>query len=92
MFLEFFFFFFTPACQLMLNPNNPSCANLFVIVLFIISKCRQIALDYWKKVGFQWESENEDDLKDKKDFGDPYPSFYPAGGEVFSQFSTYCMF
>lgn len=42
---------------------------------------RQIALDYWKKVGFQWESENEDDLKDKKDFGDPYPSFYPAGVE-----------
>lgn len=69
----------------MLNPNNRSCAISFVIVnlcSFIISKCRQIALDYWKKVGFQWERENEDDLKDKMDFGDPCPSFYPAGGEA----------
>nr|DBA19487.1 TPA: hypothetical protein GDO54_015320 [Pyxicephalus adspersus] len=44
-------------------------------------KYRQIALDYWKKIGMQWERENEDDLKDKMDFSDPSPSIYPSGVE-----------
>ncbi|XP_018423410.1 PREDICTED: dynein assembly factor 5, axonemal [Nanorana parkeri] len=58
------------------------------LIPLLLSSCgdeipdiRQIALDYWKKIGLQWERENEEDLKDKMDFSDPHPSFYPAGVE-----------
>uniref|UniRef100_A0ABM5F123 Dynein axonemal assembly factor 5 n=1 Tax=Pogona vitticeps TaxID=103695 RepID=A0ABM5F123_9SAUR len=39
---------------------------------------KELALTYWKKVGSQWEKENEDDIKDKCDFCCE-PSFYPQG-------------
>ncbi|KYO30670.1 dynein assembly factor 5, axonemal isoform A [Alligator mississippiensis] len=39
---------------------------------------RKLALSYWKRVGSQWEKENEDDLKDKLDFS-VAPSHYPEG-------------
>ncbi|XP_048350157.1 LOW QUALITY PROTEIN: dynein axonemal assembly factor 5 [Sphaerodactylus townsendi] len=39
---------------------------------------RELALSYWKKVGLQWEKENEDDIKDKLDFYSA-PSYYPHG-------------
>ncbi|MEE6498266.1 hypothetical protein FKM82_003023 [Ascaphus truei] len=42
---------------------------------------RQLALFYWKKIGLQWEKENEEDLKDKLDFSAASPSCYPAGVE-----------
>ncbi|XP_073399199.1 dynein axonemal assembly factor 5 [Dendrobates tinctorius] len=44
-----------------------------------IPDIQQTALDYWQKVGLQWEKENEDDLKDKMDFSAPYPTCYPPG-------------
>ncbi|XP_054851534.1 dynein axonemal assembly factor 5 isoform X2 [Eublepharis macularius] len=39
---------------------------------------RELALSYWKKVGLQWEKENEDDIKDKLDFYST-PPYYPQG-------------
>ncbi|KAG8145681.1 hypothetical protein E2320_012178 [Naja naja] len=39
---------------------------------------KELALTYWKKVGLQWEKENEDDIKDKLDFY-AEPSYYPPG-------------
>ncbi|KAL8175544.1 UNVERIFIED_CONTAM: hypothetical protein K2H54_029880, partial [Gekko kuhli] len=39
---------------------------------------RELALSYWKKVGLQWEKENEDDIKDKLDFYRA-PPYYPQG-------------
>ncbi|XP_073504143.1 dynein axonemal assembly factor 5 [Phyllobates terribilis] len=44
-----------------------------------IPDIQQTALDYWQKVGLQWEKENEDDLKDKMDFSAPCPTHYPPG-------------
>ncbi|OCT64179.1 hypothetical protein XELAEV_18045280mg [Xenopus laevis] len=44
-----------------------------------IPEIRKLALDYWEKIGSQWEKENEEDLKDKLDFSAPCPSYYPAG-------------
>ncbi|XP_077172345.1 dynein axonemal assembly factor 5-like [Paroedura picta] len=41
---------------------------------------RELALSYWKKVGLQWEKENEEDIKDKLDFYST-PPYYPPGGE-----------
>ncbi|KFP77281.1 HEAT repeat-containing protein 2, partial [Apaloderma vittatum] len=38
----------------------------------------QLAWTYWEKIGLQWEKENEEDLKDKIDFGIS-PSHYPKG-------------
>ncbi|NXJ74834.1 DAAF5 factor, partial [Trogon melanurus] len=38
----------------------------------------QLAWTYWEKIGLQWEKENEEDLKDKMDFG-VSPSHYPKG-------------
>ncbi|NWS51518.1 DAAF5 factor, partial [Chunga burmeisteri] len=38
----------------------------------------KLAWTYWEKIGLQWEKENEDDLKDKMDFG-VSPSHYPKG-------------
>ncbi|CAN0214737.1 unnamed protein product [Lampetra fluviatilis] len=42
---------------------------------------RNSATEYWKRVGQQWEHENEEDLKDKMDFELPPSSLYPAGVE-----------
>ncbi|XP_040296642.1 dynein assembly factor 5, axonemal [Bufo bufo] len=42
-----------------------------------IPDIKQTALDYWQKIGLQWETENEDDLKDKMDFSTAFPAFYP---------------
>ncbi|KAM3826520.1 dynein axonemal assembly factor 5 [Vipera latastei] len=39
---------------------------------------KELALTYWKKVGLQWEKENEEDIKDKLDFY-AEPSYYPPG-------------
>ncbi|XP_067407014.1 dynein axonemal assembly factor 5 isoform X1 [Emydura macquarii macquarii] len=39
---------------------------------------KQLAVSYWKKIGLQWEKENEEDLKDKLDFYST-PSHYPEG-------------
>ncbi|XP_075686389.1 dynein axonemal assembly factor 5 isoform X1 [Rhinoderma darwinii] len=44
-----------------------------------IPDIKQTALDFWQKIGLQWEKENEDDLKDKMDFSAPCPTFYPPG-------------
>ncbi|XP_069839943.1 dynein axonemal assembly factor 5 [Dendropsophus ebraccatus] len=44
-----------------------------------IPDIKQTALNYWQKIGLQWEKENEDDLKDKMDFSAPCPTFYPPG-------------
>lgn len=41
---------------------------------------RELALTCWKKVGLQWEKENEEDIKDKLDFY-AEPSYYPPGCE-----------
>uniref|UniRef100_A0A674JVF0 Dynein axonemal assembly factor 5 n=1 Tax=Terrapene triunguis TaxID=2587831 RepID=A0A674JVF0_9SAUR len=39
---------------------------------------KQLAVSYWKRIGLQWEKENEEDLKDKLDFYSA-PSHYPEG-------------
>uniref|UniRef100_A0A8C1EMS0 Dynein axonemal assembly factor 5 n=1 Tax=Cyprinus carpio carpio TaxID=630221 RepID=A0A8C1EMS0_CYPCA len=46
-----------------------------------IPEIRTLAEDLWKKVGSQWEKENEDDLKDKMDFRLPAPALYTSGVE-----------
>ncbi|XP_005997023.1 dynein axonemal assembly factor 5 [Latimeria chalumnae] len=46
-----------------------------------IPEIRQLAGDYWKKIGQQWQEENEEDLKDKLDFSAPTPPLYPKGME-----------
>ncbi|XP_067859576.1 dynein axonemal assembly factor 5-like [Heptranchias perlo] len=46
-----------------------------------ISQIRELASDYWKKVGLQWQQENEEDLKDKLDWSAPLTVHYPAGVE-----------
>uniref|UniRef100_A0A671MPT5 Dynein assembly factor 5, axonemal-like n=1 Tax=Sinocyclocheilus anshuiensis TaxID=1608454 RepID=A0A671MPT5_9TELE len=46
-----------------------------------IPEIRSLAEDLWKKVGSQWEKENEDDLKDKMDFLLPAPVLYTSGVE-----------
>ncbi|XP_052409309.1 dynein axonemal assembly factor 5 [Carassius gibelio] len=46
-----------------------------------IPEIRSLAEDLWRKVGSQWEKENEDDLKDKMDFRLPAPALYTSGGE-----------
>ncbi|XP_061455963.1 dynein axonemal assembly factor 5 [Rhineura floridana] len=43
-----------------------------------IHENKELALTYWKKVGLQWEKENEDDIKDKLDFY-VAPPYYPPG-------------
>ncbi|XP_072415938.1 dynein axonemal assembly factor 5-like [Chiloscyllium punctatum] len=42
---------------------------------------RELASDYWKKVGLQWQKENEDDLKDKLDWQTQLSVRYPAAAE-----------
>ncbi|XP_075244833.1 dynein axonemal assembly factor 5-like [Convolutriloba macropyga] len=39
------------------------------------------AIDFWWKVGSQFEEENEQDLKDKLDFSIEMPAWYPEGVE-----------
>uniref|UniRef100_A0A8C1VW80 Dynein axonemal assembly factor 5 n=1 Tax=Cyprinus carpio TaxID=7962 RepID=A0A8C1VW80_CYPCA len=46
-----------------------------------IPEIRTLAEDLWKKIGSQWEKENEDDLKDKMDFRLPAPALYTSGVE-----------
>ncbi|XP_077590424.1 dynein axonemal assembly factor 5 [Stigmatopora nigra] len=46
-----------------------------------IPEIRLLAADLWRRVGAQWEKENEEDLKDKMDFLLTPPSFYPQGVE-----------
>ncbi|XP_043567281.1 dynein axonemal assembly factor 5-like isoform X2 [Chiloscyllium plagiosum] len=46
-----------------------------------IPHIRELASDYWKKVGLQWQKENEDDLKDKLDWQAQLSVRYPAGAE-----------
>ncbi|KAG7242901.1 hypothetical protein INR49_018156 [Caranx melampygus] len=46
-----------------------------------IPEIRLLAADLWRQVGAQWEKENEDDIKDKKDFLLTPPPFYPPGVE-----------
>ncbi|XP_071976569.1 dynein axonemal assembly factor 5 isoform X1 [Engystomops pustulosus] len=42
-----------------------------------IPDIKQTALNYWQKIGLQWEKENEEDLKDKMDFSATCPPLYP---------------
>ncbi|XP_041813590.1 dynein assembly factor 5, axonemal-like [Chelmon rostratus] len=46
-----------------------------------IPEIRFLAADLWKQVGAQWETENEEDIKDKLDFLLTPPHFYPPGVE-----------
>ncbi|XP_074867131.1 dynein axonemal assembly factor 5 isoform X2 [Carettochelys insculpta] len=39
---------------------------------------KQLAVSYWKRIGLQWEKENEEDIKDKLDFYSA-PAHYPEG-------------
>uniref|UniRef100_UPI00398F4AEE dynein axonemal assembly factor 5-like isoform X2 n=1 Tax=Pristiophorus japonicus TaxID=55135 RepID=UPI00398F4AEE len=43
-----------------------------------VSQIRELASDYWRRVGFQWQQENEEDLKDKLDWSVPLSVCYPA--------------
>ncbi|XP_040122774.1 dynein assembly factor 5, axonemal [Oryx dammah] len=38
------------------------------------------ASSLWEQVGLQWQTENEDDLKDKLDFASPPPAHHPSPG------------
>lgn len=38
------------------------------------------ARSLWEQVGLQWQTENEDDLKDKLDFASPPPAHHPSPG------------
>ncbi|KAK1164736.1 dynein assembly factor 5, axonemal-like [Acipenser oxyrinchus oxyrinchus] len=46
-----------------------------------IPEIRLLAGNYWKKIGCQWQQENEEDLKDKLDFLTLPPPHYPPGVE-----------
>uniref|UniRef100_A0A3Q3X073 Uncharacterized protein n=1 Tax=Mola mola TaxID=94237 RepID=A0A3Q3X073_MOLML len=46
-----------------------------------IPEIRLLAVELWKRVGAQWEEENEDEIKDKMDFLFTPPPFYPTGVE-----------
>ncbi|XP_041085870.1 dynein assembly factor 5, axonemal-like [Polyodon spathula] len=46
-----------------------------------IPEIRLLAGNYWKKIGCQWQQENEEDLKDKLDFLTLPPPHYPIGVE-----------
>ncbi|XP_069558910.1 dynein axonemal assembly factor 5-like isoform X2 [Brachyistius frenatus] len=46
-----------------------------------IPEIRLLAADLWRQVGAQWETENEDDIKDKMDFLVTPPPHYPQGVE-----------
>ncbi|XP_033908011.2 dynein axonemal assembly factor 5-like [Acipenser ruthenus] len=46
-----------------------------------IPEIRLLAGSYWKKIGCQWQQENEEDLKDKLDFLTLPPPHYPTGVE-----------
>ncbi|XP_078521034.1 dynein axonemal assembly factor 5 [Lissotriton helveticus] len=40
---------------------------------------RQLAANYWEKIGLKWQQENEEDLKDKLDFYSSPGPCYPEG-------------
>lgn len=42
---------------------------------------RSEASSLWERVGLQWQTENEEDLKDKLDFASPPPAHHPSPGE-----------
>ncbi|XP_063074437.1 dynein axonemal assembly factor 5-like [Engraulis encrasicolus] len=46
-----------------------------------IPEIQQVTADLWRRVGAQWEKENEEDLKDKMDFLLTPPQHYPSGVE-----------
>ncbi|XP_055507606.1 dynein axonemal assembly factor 5 [Leucoraja erinacea] len=46
-----------------------------------IAQIRELASDYWRKVGLQWQQENEEDLKDKLDWSAELSVHYPVGAE-----------
>ena len=43
---------------------------------------RSEARRLWGAAGLLYEEENEKDLKDKLDFGQPIPLLYPSGGSL----------
>ncbi|XP_078415012.1 dynein axonemal assembly factor 5 isoform X2 [Cetorhinus maximus] len=58
----------------------------YKLIPLLLSSCsdeiphiRELASDYWKKIGLQWQQENEDDLKDKLDWSTQLSVRYPAG-------------
>lgn len=54
---------------------------MHAIVIIMSFFLRFLAADLWKQVGAQWETENEEDIKDKLDFLLTPPHFYPPGGQ-----------
>ncbi|XP_059835019.1 dynein axonemal assembly factor 5-like isoform X1 [Hypanus sabinus] len=46
-----------------------------------VPQIRELASDYWRKVGLQWQQENEEDLKDKLDWSAELSINYPVGAE-----------
>ncbi|XP_072337666.1 dynein axonemal assembly factor 5 [Scyliorhinus torazame] len=60
----------------------------YKLIPLLLSSCsdeipciRELATDYWRKIGLQWQQENEDDLKDKLDWSAQLSIRYPAGVE-----------
>ncbi|XP_038675624.1 dynein assembly factor 5, axonemal-like [Scyliorhinus canicula] len=60
----------------------------YKLIPLLLSSCsdeipsiRELASDYWRKIGLQWQQENEDDLKDKLDWSAQLSIRYPAGVE-----------
>ncbi|XP_048465834.1 dynein axonemal assembly factor 5-like [Rhincodon typus] len=60
----------------------------YKLIPLLLSSCsdeiphiRELASDCWRKVGLQWQKENEDDLKDKLDWSAQLSVRYPAGVE-----------
>ena len=45
----------------------------------VCGRCEATSL--WEQVGLQWQTENEEDLKDKLDFASPPPAHHPSPGE-----------
>ena len=44
-----------------------------------VEKISKWAANYWHDAGLKYEKENEQELKDKTDFGDDAPTHYPPG-------------
>lgn len=53
---------------------------ILVYLTLLCLQCRELASDYWRKVGLQWQQENEEDLKDKLDWSAELSVHYPVGG------------
>lgn len=69
--------------------NGKICEIVCNIVIIMPFFCRHLAADLWKRVGAQWEKENEEDIKDKMDFLLTPPPFYPTGGQSQLTWSRY---